>query len=304
LLLAEARVTVLTGGLAAGVMGSVAAGVRQGGGTCIGILPSFESSLAAPDLTVALTTGLHELRNGVLVSSARALIAIGGGWGTLSEVALALRQGKRVVSLRSWAPDSPDGAGGPRPIVVETPEEAVALVLALLDSTDDGRYSLWLEPAAPEAISSLVERVCAACGAKPFPAHMTLSSCTGLPLSDLEAACERIAARLAPLDFRPNGFASFADEEHRILVVPGARDDALERALATASQELPQGETAPLPHISLLYGHHDHAALTRVLPLLADLPPAVELGYLTLRDTTPADHEQWSPALGRWPLRE
>jgi uncharacterized protein (TIGR00725 family) len=99
--LAEAGAVVLCGGLG-GVMDAVAEGAARAGGTVVGILPGDDRSAGSPHLTIAIATGLGEARNAVLTTAADAVIAIGGGWGTLSEVALARRRGCPVVSLASW----------------------------------------------------------------------------------------------------------------------------------------------------------------------------------------------------------
>jgi uncharacterized protein (TIGR00725 family) len=77
-------------------------GAKEGGGLTIGVLPGSARASANPHVDVALTTGLGELRNGLLVRFSDALIAVGGGWGTLSEIAFAMRTGHPVVSLAGW----------------------------------------------------------------------------------------------------------------------------------------------------------------------------------------------------------
>jgi uncharacterized protein (TIGR00725 family) len=101
-LLARRGAVVLCGGLG-GVMEAVAHGVTQEGGTVIGILPGDSRTLANPHLTLALPTGLGQARNAVIVTAADSVIAIGGGWGTLSEIGLARRLGRRVLGLDTWA---------------------------------------------------------------------------------------------------------------------------------------------------------------------------------------------------------
>ena len=101
-LLAEAGAVVLCGGRREGVMDAVSTGVREVGGTCIGILPGRDRSEASAQLTFALPTGLGEARNTVLTTAADSVIAIGRGWGTLSEIALARKRGRQVVGLDSW----------------------------------------------------------------------------------------------------------------------------------------------------------------------------------------------------------
>ena len=125
--LAEAGAIVICGGLG-GVMDAAARGVEAGGGTSIGLLPGDERAGSSEHLTVALPTGMGEMRNALIVRAADVVIAIGGEWGTLSEIALAMRTGKRVVGLHTWEP-----VRGGKPAVgilrAQTPEEAVRLAL-------------------------------------------------------------------------------------------------------------------------------------------------------------------------------
>lgn len=100
-LLAQGGATVVTGGLG-GVMAAACRGAMQAGGTTVGLLPGHDRSAGNEWLSVAIPTGLGELRNGLVVRAADALIAIGGGHGTLSEVALALKAGTPVITLDSW----------------------------------------------------------------------------------------------------------------------------------------------------------------------------------------------------------
>jgi uncharacterized protein (TIGR00725 family) len=79
-------------------------------------------------LSIAIPTGLGEARNAIVARAGNAVIAIGGRFGTLSEIAFALKMGKQVVGLRTWDPIHADGSRTPIQIV-KTPEEAVELVL-------------------------------------------------------------------------------------------------------------------------------------------------------------------------------
>src|SRR5215831_13122296 len=97
----QSGVIVLCGGLG-GVMESVAEGAASAGGMVVGILPGADRMAANPYLTLAIATGLGEARNAVLTAAADAVIAIGGGWGTLSEIALARKRDRPVVALASW----------------------------------------------------------------------------------------------------------------------------------------------------------------------------------------------------------
>jgi uncharacterized protein (TIGR00725 family) len=112
---------IVCGGLG-GVMEAACRGAKDAGGTTLGILPGTDRSAANEYVDVALATGLGEARNALVVRAADALVAVGGGYGTLSEIALALKAGKRVVGLRSWEIE------GVRS--VDTPEAAVEAVLA------------------------------------------------------------------------------------------------------------------------------------------------------------------------------
>lgn len=114
-LLADKGYVVLTGGLG-GVMAAAAEGASRG--TTVALLPGSDRAAAHGDYTVALPTGLGEMRNALLVRSADAVLAIGGAWGTLSEIALAVRTGIPVVAVRSWDLPEPVEAFG-------TVEEAV-----------------------------------------------------------------------------------------------------------------------------------------------------------------------------------
>jgi uncharacterized protein (TIGR00725 family) len=125
-LVAERGAVVLTGGLG-GVMAAAAAGAAASGGTSIGLLPGTSRADSDPAHTILLATGLGELRNGLLVRCADAVIAVGGSWGTLSELALARRAGLPVVAVGSWSI-----RGADRPLDVpraETAADAVAAVL-------------------------------------------------------------------------------------------------------------------------------------------------------------------------------
>ena len=118
--LAEADAVVLCGGLG-GVMEAASEGAAAAGGTVVGILPGGDRSAGNPYLSLAIATGLGEARNAVLTSAADTLIAIGGGWGTLSEIGLARKKGRRVVALDSWALADLE--------VAESAEEAVRIAL-------------------------------------------------------------------------------------------------------------------------------------------------------------------------------
>ena len=110
--LAVAGAIVVTGGLG-GVMAAACRGAAAGGGLTVGLLPGADRGAANPWVTVALPTGLGELRNGLVVRAADAVIAVGGAYGTLSEVALALKAQTPVIGLGTWAIDGVTPAGDP-----------------------------------------------------------------------------------------------------------------------------------------------------------------------------------------------
>jgi uncharacterized protein (TIGR00725 family) len=128
-LLAQRSAVVICGG-GAGVMAAVAAGARNAGGLVVGVLPGSDRADADPYLSVAVATGLGQARNAVIVQSADAVIVIGGSWGTLSELALAMRRGGiPVVSLGGWQVLDSDGHPVPGALRAADAEEAVALAL-------------------------------------------------------------------------------------------------------------------------------------------------------------------------------
>jgi uncharacterized protein (TIGR00725 family) len=125
-LLAEAGVIVLTGGLG-GVMAAATDGAAAAGGLTVALLPGTDRGASAA--SVVIPTGLGELRNALLVRAADAIVAVGGSWGTLSEIALATRTGVPVVCLGGWSVTDEAGASV-APARAETPAKAVAAVLA------------------------------------------------------------------------------------------------------------------------------------------------------------------------------
>jgi len=107
-LLARANAVVVCGGLS-GVMEAACRGALREGGLTVGILPGSDRGAANPHVVVAIATGLGELRNGLVVRASDAVIAVGGEFGTLSEIGFALKLGKRVIGLATWdLPRRPD----------------------------------------------------------------------------------------------------------------------------------------------------------------------------------------------------
>jgi uncharacterized protein (TIGR00725 family) len=130
-LVAESGAVLLCGGRG-GVMEAAARGARRAGGLTIGVMPGRNAAESPPNphIDVALYTGLGDGRNYVNVCSSDAIVAIAGGYGTLSEIALALKIGKPVVLLRTWSftADPPLT----EPARASTAAEAVAMVLEAL----------------------------------------------------------------------------------------------------------------------------------------------------------------------------
>jgi len=131
-LLAGQGCAVLTGGRG-GVMLAASRGAAQAGGLTIGILPGADPSDANEFVQVPIATGLGEARNAIIVRAAAAVIAVGKGLGTLSEVALARKFGKPVVSLGSWHDVDPAIQQA------NTPEQAVDLALHALQARQEPR---------------------------------------------------------------------------------------------------------------------------------------------------------------------
>jgi uncharacterized protein (TIGR00725 family) len=127
--LAEAGAVVVCGGLG-GVMEAASRGAAQADGTVIGIVPSDSIEHANPHCTHVVATGIGHARNLAVVASGEAVIAVGGEWGTLSEIGFARRLGRAVATLRSW---QARGEGSmeemPGVTVAESPKHAVAVAL-------------------------------------------------------------------------------------------------------------------------------------------------------------------------------
>ncbi len=129
--IARAGAMLVCGGLG-GVMAAACKGASSAGGTTIGILPGPDVEDANPYIKIRIATNMGEARNVIIVKSADAVIAVGGEYGTLSEIALALRDGTPVVGIDTW---SLSRCGKPDiPIIpARTAKEAVRLVLDMID---------------------------------------------------------------------------------------------------------------------------------------------------------------------------
>jgi uncharacterized protein (TIGR00725 family) len=130
--LAQRGAVVVCGGRG-GVMEAASRGARAAGGTVLGILPGPERRQANDHVTVAVATDMGQLRNGLIVRTADAMIAVGGAYGTLSEIALALNIGRPVIGLSTWELAR---RGEPEARIAQAgdPVEAVELALAAVAS--------------------------------------------------------------------------------------------------------------------------------------------------------------------------
>ncbi len=127
-LLAQRGAILICGGLG-GVMEAACRGAREAGGTTIGILPGPFRGDANPYVDYAIATDMGQARNAVVVRTADVVIAVGGEYGTLSEIAMALKMGKKVVALSSWEIAN-KGTPDDRIIRASNPEAAVETAMA------------------------------------------------------------------------------------------------------------------------------------------------------------------------------
>jgi uncharacterized protein (TIGR00725 family) len=126
--IADAGAVLVCGGLG-GVMEAACRGARSRGGTTVGLLPGSDREDANGWVLLAIPTGLGEARNALIVRAADAVVAIGGAWGTLSEIALALKAGKPVIGLETWELGR---AGEPVEGVIRADDAASAVEMALV----------------------------------------------------------------------------------------------------------------------------------------------------------------------------
>jgi uncharacterized protein (TIGR00725 family) len=130
--LAQAGVVVVTGG-GPGVMAAASEGAALAGGLTVAFLPGSDPAAANAYAQVVVPTGMGEGRNVLVVRAAQAVVAVGGSWGTLAEVAFARRIGTPVVGLATWLPYDASGAPVPdAPAPARDPADAVRLVLAAI----------------------------------------------------------------------------------------------------------------------------------------------------------------------------
>ena len=126
-LLGRAGAVLVCGGLGGG-MEAAARGAHEEGGVTLGILPGEDREGANPYLTVSVPTGMGEARNALVVRAADALIAVSGEFGTLSEIALALKTGVPVIGLSTWQLQKA-GRRAPPFLQAGSPEQAVTAAL-------------------------------------------------------------------------------------------------------------------------------------------------------------------------------
>jgi uncharacterized protein (TIGR00725 family) len=130
--LARRGAILVCGGLG-GIMKAACKGASAEGGTTIGILPGGDKRAANPYVQIPIVTSLGEARNVIVVKSAQAVIAIGGGYGTLSEISYALKNGIPVIGLNTWSL-SRNGRQEKSIILAQSPIEAVDKALDLITS--------------------------------------------------------------------------------------------------------------------------------------------------------------------------
>jgi hypothetical protein len=117
---------LITGGLS-GVMEGASKGAKGVGGLVIGVIPSLRPQDANPYVDIAIVTGMGDARNVIIISSASAIIAIGGATGTLNEIALALKRGLPLVGLNTWNLPK-ERLGEASILTASTPQEAIEMI--------------------------------------------------------------------------------------------------------------------------------------------------------------------------------
>jgi len=130
--LARRGVTLICGGLS-GVMAAACKGARSAGGTTVGILPGSRREDANPHVDIPIVTTIGEARNVIVVCSGQAVIAIAGEYGTLAEIAYALRNGIPVIGLGTWSLLRKNGRQDQSVIVAGNAVDAVDMALAAIE---------------------------------------------------------------------------------------------------------------------------------------------------------------------------
>ena len=126
--IADAGAVLVSGGRT-GVMEAASKGASEAGGTVVAVLPGVSPADANPYVNYAVATGIGQARNLAVVASGEAVIAVGGEWGTLSEIAYARKLGRSVVAIRSWTLRNRSGTDLGI-VEADSPEEAVSAALA------------------------------------------------------------------------------------------------------------------------------------------------------------------------------
>jgi uncharacterized protein (TIGR00725 family) len=133
--LGKRGLTMVCGGLG-GVMEAACRGVKATGGTTIGVLPGSDPRAANPWVDYPICTGLSHARNVIIVKTGRAAIAVGGAYGTLSEIGHALSEGVPVIGLRTWGLVPGDGGPDSSILVVDNAREAVDMAVEAAEGRD------------------------------------------------------------------------------------------------------------------------------------------------------------------------
>jgi len=140
--IAAAGAVLVCGGLG-GVMAAASRGAARSGGVVVGLLPGVDPADANRWVTIPIATGMDQARNVIVVRSSDAVIAIGGMYGTLSEIALALKLGRPVIGLGTWRLLRPDRRRVPL-LRATSPEDAVSRALHVARRPPAGRRARWL----------------------------------------------------------------------------------------------------------------------------------------------------------------
>jgi uncharacterized protein (TIGR00725 family) len=130
--IAQRDAVLICGGLT-GVMEHAARGARAAGGLTIGVLPGDDTDDANAYIDIAIATGLGHARNAILARTADGIVALGGGLGTLSEIALALRNRRPTIGIKTWRVDRDDRTEPELPVAAN-PTEALDWLFAQMDS--------------------------------------------------------------------------------------------------------------------------------------------------------------------------
>ncbi|UCH12703.1 MAG: TIGR00725 family protein [Candidatus Omnitrophota bacterium] len=129
--IAHSGAALICGGMG-GVMEAASRGAKNAGGTVVGILPGLKSAEGNSYTDISILTGMGDGRNIIVASSGDAVIAIGGEFGTLSEIGLAIKNRRPVIGLNTWPLNVKDYCKGKDIVVAKTAKEAVSSALRLI----------------------------------------------------------------------------------------------------------------------------------------------------------------------------